>query len=101
MAYRPNAARAVRGYGSGTVSTTSYPAPGGRVWCVILAERDLGDTVPAWTDSYVANTKGFPPPSFMKRVASRVVWDRTRGREFHFRDEAHAERIAADARDES
>ena len=99
MAYRPNAARAVRSrfnYGPAPYPT---PTPGETVWCVILGEP--GDPLAAWADSYVATVKGESPPAFRRRVGTRVVWDRTRGREFHFRDQAHAERVAADARDEA
>lgn len=100
MSYRPNAARAVRSiFNYGPASTTVLPKPGETVYCVVLAERDLGDTAAAWTDSYVANSKGFPPPAFLKRVGSRMVWSKARGREFDFKDAAQAEKIAADCRD--
>ena len=75
-----------------------YPSAvkGERVWCVVHADRDLGDTGPAaWVDSYIANKDGDCPPSFSKRIAGRLVWSRNRGKAFHFLDEAHAAREAA------
>jgi len=98
MSYRPNAARAVRSiFNYGPASTTVYPKAGETVFCVILGEAGEAR---AWTDSYVANAKGDPPPSFMRRVGTRMVWSKARGREYDFKDAAAAERAARECYEE-
>ena len=73
------------------------PAKGDTVYVVVLGERDLGDTVRAWADSYIALKDGRAPRSFNARAGSRIVWDWSRGQAFRFADAAAAQRAADDA----
>ena len=89
--YLPNAARHVRSAYCGTAHRApKLPAPGALVWCLVVGERDLGDTARGWVDSFTVSPTGNVSPAFMRRVTSRMVLS-------PFRDPVHSYPTKADA----